>query len=199
MSRPFQFFSACLATLIVAGCHSAEKSAQVIRLPRAEGGLEQVLNPASTNLAVLVFVAVECPVSNHLAPEYNRLAEAYAARGVTFRLVYSGDEGVPATVLNHARAYGLRVPALLDREFVLARLTGARWTPEAVVCTGGEVRYHGRVSNLFEALGKMRPEPTVHDLRRALDELLTGKPVSQPFVKPVGCYLPIPATSKATP
>ena len=200
MTRRCHFLPACFAALLMAGCHTAEKAAGAIILPLADGGMEQVLKPASTRLVVLLFVATECPVSNHLAPEYNRLADAYSQKGVTFRLVYSGDEAVPVLVAKHRSDYGLRVPALLDRKFALAGLTGARWTPEAAICTGnGAMLYHGRVSNLIEALGKMRPEPTVHDLRRALDELLAGKPVSQPFVKPVGCYLPLPATSKATP
>ena len=167
-----------------------------LKLPTVQGDHARVFQ-GGARLSVLLFAGIDCPVSNRLAPEYGRLSADYAARGVAFRLVYTGDEAVPAKVRQHGEDYQLRMPALLDERFILAGRLGGGWTPEAFLCTGdGRVLYHGRVNNLFEDYGRMRPEATVHDLRRALDEVLAGRPVSRPFVRPVGCHLFIPASTR---
>ena len=46
--------------------------------------------------------------------------------------------------------------------------------------------------NVYAALGKRRPEATEHDLRKALDEVLSGKPVGEPRTHAIGCYIPSP-------
>ena len=64
-------------------------------------------------------------------------------------------------------------------------------TPEvAVIGASGQVLYRGRIDNLYAALGKKRPEATEKDLRRALDEVLSGSRVSTPETKAIGCYIP---------
>ena len=56
----------------------------------------------------------------------------------------------------------------------------------------GQVLYRGRIDNVYASLGKRRPAATEHDLRKALDEILDGKPVSTPETKAIGCYIPPP-------
>ncbi len=50
--------------------------------------------------------------------------------------------------------------------------------------------YRGRIDNVYASLGKRRAEATEKDLRKALDEVLSGKPVSTPQTKAIGCYIP---------
>ena len=50
--------------------------------------------------------------------------------------------------------------------------------------------YRGRIDNVYAALGKRRPEATEHDLRKALDEVLSGRPVAEPRTQAIGCYIP---------
>jgi thiol-disulfide isomerase/thioredoxin len=139
---------------------------------------------------VLFFVTTDCPLSNGYAPEMSRIEQAYASRGV---LVYAvqGDTTIPdQEVRRHAHDYGYRFPALLDPRQILAHLTGATVTPEAVVLSpDGAVLYLGRIDNRVEDFGKTRVEATEFDLRDALDAILAGRPVVHPRTRALGCAI----------
>jgi peroxiredoxin len=139
---------------------------------------------------VLFFVTTDCPLANGYAPEMNRIAQAYAPKGVLFYAV-QGDSTVPdEEVRRHAREYGYRFPALLDPLLVLARSTGATVTPEAVVLSPeGAVLYLGRIDNRVEDFGKVRIAATEFDLRDALDAVLAGRPVPHPRTRALGCAI----------
>ncbi|HUF61098.1 MAG TPA: hypothetical protein VMN36_03405 [Verrucomicrobiales bacterium] len=52
------------------------------------------------------------------------------------------------------------------------------------------IAYHGRINDLYAALGSKRQVVTAHDLRRALDAILAGKKqIPPPGGRPVGCYI----------
>ena len=91
----------------------------------------------------------------------------------------------------HLNEYGYRgIPAAIDGDRRIANRAKATVTPQAVVIdSNGEIRYRGRIDNFYAALGKPRQQVTVHDLRDALDALLTGRPVSNPETKALGCYI----------
>jgi hypothetical protein len=85
---------------------------------------------------------------------------------------------------------------VLDPELKLAKLTGATVTPEACVLSpAGEILYRGRIDDRAVKLGTVRVEPTVRDLRLALDAVLAGKPVAEKFTRAIGCYISPPETS----
>ena len=68
---------------------------------------------------------------------------------------------------------------------------GAKVTPEAaVVGADAKLLYLGRISDLYADLGKRRTVPTEHDLRNALDAILSGKPVPHATGAAVGCLIP---------
>src|SRR5439155_17059463 len=50
------------------------------------------------------------------------------------------------------------------------------------------VRYQGRIDDQF-GVGFQRPRPTRRDLAEAIEELLAGKPVSQPKTTAAGCLI----------
>jgi thiol-disulfide isomerase/thioredoxin len=139
---------------------------------------------------VLFFVTTDCPLSNGYAPEMNRIAQAYAPRGVLFYAV-QGDTTIPdEEVRRHAREFEYRFPVLLDPRQVLATRTGATVTPEAVVLSHeGAVLYLGRIDNKVEDFGKARVEATEFDLRDALDAVLAGRPVAHPRTHALGCAI----------
>lgn len=69
---------------------------------------------------------------------------------------------------------------------------GVSVTPEVVVYdeTTGQVRYQGRIDNLFERVGKRRRVVSSHDLRDALLALREGREVARSRTTAVGCLLP---------
>jgi hypothetical protein len=135
-------------------------------------------------------VSTDCPLSNRYVPEMNRMASAYASRGVAFYAI-QGDATVALNeVQAHVKQFGYTFPYLLDPEESLAALTGAKVTPEAAVLTpDGGLRYLGRLDNRLEDFGKERVQVTEFDLRDALDAVLAGKPVPHPRTKALGCAI----------
>src|ERR1019366_7939953 len=145
---------------------------------------------AGKRAIVLFFVSTDCPLSNHHVPELNRIAQAYAPRGVAFYAV-QGDATVPdAVVRRHVADFGYSFPYLSDRGESLAAFTGAVSTPEtAVLSPRGDLLYLGRIDNRLEDYGKQRVKITEFDLRDSLDAILAGKPVPRVRTKALGCAI----------
>jgi hypothetical protein len=146
--------------------------------------------PAPRALTAFFFVARDCPISNHYAPEIRRICDSYASRGVECQLVYVDTALTDTEALAHARAYGHDgYPIVIDRDRKLVQLTGARITPEVAVVNAAGVAYLGRIDDFFAALGISRRSVRDRTLRNALDALLAGQPAPQPRTQAVGCYI----------
>jgi peroxiredoxin len=140
---------------------------------------------------VLIFVATDCPNSNTYVPVLARLYREYSSRGIAFFNVYSDPSESADIVRKHDGDFQVPFPALLDPQQTLARQTGARSTPEAVILgPAGQEFYRGRVDDRFVDFGKTRFRPTQDDLRAALDAILQGKPVPHPVTRVLGCAIP---------
>jgi hypothetical protein len=189
------------AAVLIAACGSSLVSCSQAppRPPAAaawldvEGLSHNALATAERPATVLLFVAVDCPISNAYTPEVNRIVDAYAPRGVAFFAVHADPCVSPDSARTHARDFGYRCPVLLDPGQRLARRAGATVTPEAAVLDpAGGVAYLGRIDDLFAGYGKRRQAPTTRELRDALDALLAGRPLARAAAPAVGCYIPEP-------
>lgn len=139
---------------------------------------------------VLVFTAVDCPISDRYAPEVRRLAARHAAAGVRFWLVYPNAGEKPAAARAHAAAFDYGLPVALDAAGALADRAGATVTPEvAVFDRAGALVYRGRVDDRYVDFGVDRPAPTTHELADALAAMLAGRPVATPETHAVGCNI----------
>ena len=136
---------------------------------------------ANHKAAVLIFVGVDCPISNSYAPKINRLISDYSKQPIDFYIVYSDSKLSPADAKKHVADFGFTCPALLDRQQRLMNKVHATVTPEAaVVDPRGQVVYLGRIDNWYEDFGKQRYSATTHELRDALDAVLAGKKSGYP-------------------
>jgi hypothetical protein len=152
------------------------------------GVKHQPLQLHDQKAAVFFFVAVDCPISNSYAPEINRIIKASKNKGLDFYIVYSDANLSLADAKKHMKEYGYTCPGLMDTRQALAKKLKATVTPEAVVVDAhGKVLYQGRVDNWYEDFGKQRYNATTHELQDALDEILSGKKVTTPVTKAVGC------------
>lgn len=161
-----------------------------IVLTDVAGTVQKPLELGSAKAAVLIFISVDCPVSNSYAPEINRICKQYEQRGVRFYLVHSDPDLTEDRAKKHAADYGFTCPVLIDRKLELVHRLGPRRQSEAaVVAADGHLAYRGRIDDLYISLGKRRYEATTHDLRNAIDNVLAGKPVNPDRTKAVGCVI----------
>lgn len=142
------------------------------------------------HLTVLLFTAVDCPISDRYAPEVRRLAARYAAAGVRFWLVYPNAGETPAAARAHAAAFDYGLPVALDPSGVLADRAGATVTPEvALFDRAGRLAYRGRVDDRYVDFGVDRPVPTTHDLDDAIAAVAKGRPVAVRETHAIGCAI----------
>jgi peroxiredoxin len=181
-----------IGILLAMGCLACQASSSLdFSLVDSSGKTHTARDLQHQNATVLLFVATECPNSNTYAPVLARLYRDYSARGVLVLAVYSDPADNRAAVQKHDVDYQIPYPGLLDPGQTLARQTGARSTPEAVILSpAGEVLYRGRVDDRFVDLGKTRFRPAHEDLREALDQVLLGQPIANSVTKVLGCAIP---------
>jgi hypothetical protein len=149
------------------------------------------LQTAAGETHLLLFISAECPISNRYAPEIDRITASYRPRHVQSFLVYTDPkiaiDAVRASVKEFHPASSAAV--IVDHALQLATAVKATVTPEAVVLSGTTQRYRGRIDDLYMNAGQSRRAASQHDLRDALDAVLSGKPVPQPETPAVGCFI----------
>ncbi len=139
---------------------------------------------------VLFFVLPDCPISNATAPEIQRIISDYQPKQVSCFVVYVDPDLTVEAARKHAESYGLTGTILVDSELKLVRQAEAKIAPEAVVLgPDGKIEYQGRINNLYASIGKRRASATQHEVRDALDAVLTGSPVQTPRVPAIGCHI----------
>ena len=138
---------------------------------------------------VLVFTTTDCPISNRYAPEIKRLATRFDGQ-VRFRLVYPVPSDNDAIIREHVKKFGYTLQWERDTTQALVRKTGVTVTPEvAIVDSTGKVWYRGRIDDRYVEFGKDRPQPTVRDLERSLEDVIGGKPVPVAETRAIGCFI----------
>ncbi|MFN0007740.1 MAG: redoxin family protein [Planctomycetota bacterium] len=178
LSRGRNLVVLALAALFAAGCGTRARDVEL----SIEG-----------KALVLVFVSIDCPISNRYLPEVRALESSLGAKGVGFRLVFADPSDEPPAIQRHLTEYGIDLPVVRDTHHGLVRRCGARVTPEAAVfLPDGTLAYRGRIDDRFVAFGQAKPAPSRRDLALAIDEILAGRAVSEPRTEAIGCPIPEP-------
>ena len=155
------------------------------KLPDADGAEHTLKSLTGKNGAVLIFISVQCPVSNAYNDRMEKLAQDYKAKGVNVIGVNSNNTEPAAAVKSHAGEKHLTFTILKDDGNKIADRLGASRTPEAyVIDASGKLVYHGRIDN-----SQNSANITANDLRDALDEMLAGKPVTKTGGAAFGCTI----------
>ncbi|HEY2820636.1 MAG TPA: hypothetical protein VGJ06_06300 [Candidatus Acidoferrum sp.] len=157
------------------------------------GSAVDPLKAASGKIVVLIFVRVDCPISNRYSPTIQRIREWFGREDkgrVAFWLVYPDRSESAEQIRKHEKEFGYDLPALRDVQRNLVTESRAQTTPEAAVFDANrKLVYHGRIDNLFEDFGRARPSATTHELEDAIRAALDGKEVANDSVPAVGCYI----------
>jgi peroxiredoxin len=154
-------------------------------LPDVDGHDRTLKSLKGKNGTVLLFIAVQCPVSNAYNERMEKLAADYKSKGIALIGINANATEDAATVKAHAAEKGLTFPILKDPGNKLADKLGATRTPEAYFLdSNNKLLYHGRIDN------SQNPAAIEsNDLRMALDAALAGKPIEKTEAKAFGCTI----------
>lgn len=134
---------------------------------------------------VLLFVSVQCPISNAYNERMEALNKDYADKGVTVLALNSNKAESIDKIKEHAQKHDFSFPVLKDEKNTIADKLSASVTPEAYVLNSNlELLYQGRIDD-----SKKESGINTKDLRNALDQVLTGKSVSVTKTKAFGCSI----------
>lgn len=154
-------------------------------LPDVDGTERSLKSLAGKKGTVLLFIAVQCPVSNAYNERMEKLAQDYKAQGINVIGINSNVAEDGAACKAHAVENKLTFTILKDPDNKIADKLGASVTPEAYLLDGSnKLMYHGRIDNSRNAAQVETP-----DLRNAIDAVIGGKPVEKTEAKAFGCSI----------
>ena len=182
----FSFF------IIVAASHAAPASQFTLQDIH---GKTHSLSDYKGKIVVLEWFNPGCPFvkKHYLSNNMQTLQEKYTKLGVVWFTVNSsafGRQGylAPEEALKKFSDYNIKATgALVDTNGAVGKAYGASTTPHLfIVDTKGELAYQGAIDSDDSAKQEAIPGATNY-VAQALDELLAGKPVSEPETQPYGC------------
>ena len=154
-------------------------------LPDSDNKEHSLKSLAGKNGTVLLFISVQCPVSNAYNERMEKLAQDYKAKGINVIGINSNVAEDAAAVKSHAAENKLSFTILKDPGNKIADKLGATVTPEAYFLDGdNRLLYHGRIDNARNAA-----EVQSQELRSAMDAVLAGKTVEKAEAKAFGCSI----------
>ena len=154
-------------------------------LPDVDNKERSLKSLAGKNGTVLLFIAVQCPVSNAYNERMEKLAQDYKAKGIAVIGINSNVAEDASAIKAHATQNSLSFTILKDPGNKIADKLGATVTPEAYFLNASnKLVYHGRIDNARNAAEVQTP-----DLRNAIDASLADKPVEKAEAKAFGCSI----------
>ncbi|CAN5437246.1 redoxin domain-containing protein [soil metagenome] len=150
--------------------------------------LPRTLDDFGKNKAtVLVFTSTTCPLVKRYLPTLKELHKEYTGKGVQFAAVNAADEDTLIQMATQAVKFDVPFPFVKDFNGSCVDALGVKRTPEVVVLDAAKrIVYRGRIDDQFR-LGGNRKEATTHELKDAIDAVLSGKAVAVAETEVDGC------------
>ena len=137
------------------------------------------------DVTVVMFVSVECPISNDYNERMIALYNDYSAKGVKFVFLNANVTESPTQILDHGKQVGFPFTVYRDAGNLVADKFGAQVTPESYVMDKtGTLLYHGAIDD-----ARNPARVTVKGLRMALDAVQAGSAVTTPQTRAFGCTI----------
>ena len=160
-------------------------------LPATDGKTYSLKDFANGKALVIFFTCNHCPYVTNSDEITRKTVEKYKPQGVVFVAINSNSkntypedsfENMKSRMQDHRFPW----PYLYDESQVIAKAYGALRTPHFFAFDQKrKLVYTGRAIDSPRDPSKM----TVNDLENALDELLSGKPLTKPLTNPIGCNI----------
>lgn len=149
---------------------------------------------------IIVFTCNHCPFAKLYPSRFNALNSKYGPLGVPLLAINSMDsvlyeEEVFLKMQRKAKNEHFNFPYLQDASQEVGKVFGADHTPEAFVIwresESWVVKYQGAIDDNGE-----HPDKAVSYVSKAVDELLSGQPVTTPETPSFGCRIFYRETAK---
>ena len=141
---------------------------------------------------LVLFICTHCPYVKHIEKGIAQLGADYAARPINIAAISSNDaenypDDCPEGLRRQAQRLGFRFPYLYDETQQVARAFKAACTPDIYLFDSKlELVYRGQFDQ--SRPGNCIPV-TGHDLRAAIDEVLSNREVTQDQSPSIGCNI----------
>jgi len=142
-------------------------------------------------VVVVIFSCNHCPYVQAWEGRMIEVQADFANKGAQLIAISSNDpaqypeDGFPQ-MKERARQKGFNFPYLFDESQEVARAYSAERTPEVFLFDGQrELRYHGTIDDNYDDPAGVQK----HNLRDALNAVLTGLTPEVSDTKPVGCTI----------
>lgn len=141
---------------------------------------------------VVIFACNHCPFVVHLAGALGKLASDFAEKPVQFIAINSNDvanypDDSPEKMIEFAAEYGWEFPYLFDEDQSVAKAYSAACTPDFYVFDQAlQLSYAGQFDSTRPNGGGVI---TGEDLRQAIESVLDGEAVAEPWKPSAGCNI----------
>ena len=155
---------------------------------------DSVLQGKRGDVSAFIFTSVDCPIANAMAPQMQRTLGIARELGVRTYLVYPREDLSLDVISAHSDEYQLEATVVSDPQKNLVEELGATVTPEGVVIeyldpNRYQIRYRGRLNDLYPSIGNRRDEVSSYDFRDAIIAVCNHQPVRASWVPAVGCMI----------
>ncbi len=134
---------------------------------------------------VLMFISVQCPVSNAYNSRMVDLYQNFKDSNIVFLGINSNKEESVEEIKSHAEENGFGFPVLKDWNNIIADRFNAAVTPEIYVLNNKfELEYEGRIDD-----SRRIEDVESHDLLNTLKAMLSDKEISVKETKAFGCSI----------
>jgi hypothetical protein len=148
--------------------------------------------PDGASAYLVMFICNHCPFVVHVRGQLAQIGRDYGQQGVFIAAINSNDtkkypDDGPAKMKIEAATAGYTFPYLLDEDQSVAKAYAAACTPDIFLFDGErKLVYRGQLDD--SRPGNENPVDG-HDLRAALDAVLSGKPVAEEQKPSIGCNI----------
>lgn len=154
-------------------------------LSDADGKQHSLASLKGAKGTALIFVSVQCPVSNAYNARMAKLASDYKAQGINVIGINSNKAEVASAIKEHAATNNLAFTILKDEKNKIADRLGANVTPEVFLLdASNKLVYHGRIDD-----AQREANIKANDLREAMDAVIKGAPIKTTQARAFGCTI----------
>jgi len=170
------------AVLVLAACAAILPAGEPLKLNSLDGQAVSIGLDGKTT--AVVFVSVQCPVSNAYNGRMKALYSEYKAKGIDFVFVNANATESAGAAARHAQA-NFNFTVYKDPDNKVADRLSAQVTPEVFLFDkSGKVVYHGSIDD-SQAEARISKRP----FKDALDAVVAGKTVPAAESKAFGCSI----------